>query len=147
VLPNTYDAQNCSMARALEIVGERWTMLIVRDVFLGIRRFDDLADELGITRSVLTNRLARLVDQGVLERRRYQQRPERFEYRLTAKGLDLWPVALALLKWGDKHYAPAGPPRIVVHRNCGGEVDDRRRCVRCERDLEVHEVKTVPGPG
>jgi DNA-binding HxlR family transcriptional regulator len=147
VLPNTYESQNCSMARALEVVGERWTLLILRDVFLGIRRFDDLAEELGVTRSVLSARLGRLVEEGVLEKHRYQERPERFEYRLTDKGRDLWPVAVALLKWGDKHYAPpAGPPRLLLHRDCGGEVDDRRRCARCGRDLDVQDITAVPGP-
>jgi DNA-binding HxlR family transcriptional regulator len=147
VLPNTYESQNCSIARALEVVGERWTLLILRDVFLGIRRFDDLAAELGVTRSVLSARLGRLVEDGVLEKHRYQERPERFEYRLTDKGRDLWPVAVALLKWGDKHYAPpSGPPRLLLHRDCGGEVDDRRRCSRCGRDLDVRDVRAVPGP-
>src|SRR4029453_4454726 len=91
---------------------ERWTLLVLRDVFLGIRRFDDFQRDLGVARNVLADRLARLVDEGILERRRYQERPERFEYRLTDKGRDLWPVIFALASWGDAHAAPDGPPRL-----------------------------------
>ena len=100
MLPRTYDGQNCSVARALEVLGDRWTLLVIRDAFLGVRRFDDFQRELGIARNVLADRLARLVDEGVLERRRYQERPERHEYRLTAKGLDLLPVTMSLHELG-----------------------------------------------
>src|SRR3954469_2905422 len=92
MLGNSYDDQVCSIARTLELIGERWTILIVRDAFLGVRRFDELQRSLGIARNVLQNRLERLVEHGILERVRYQERPERFEYRLTEKGIDLWPV-------------------------------------------------------
>src|ERR687890_1802301 len=109
VLKRTYDAQVCSIAGTLELIGERWTLLILRDVFLGIRRFDDLQRELGVARNVLRDRLRLLVDEGVLSRERYQERPERFEYRLTDKGRDLWPVLVALMKWGDKYTAEKGP--------------------------------------
>src|SRR5882762_4085093 len=124
MLPRTYDSQVCSVARALETVGDRWTMLIVRDVMLGFRRFDDFQRHLGIARNTLTDRLSRLVEEGILERRRYQERPERHEYRLTRKGIDLWPVVVSLLKWGDRYLAPDGPPRVLRHRDCGGEPDD-----------------------
>src|SRR5688500_9730788 len=97
MLPRTYEDQNCSVARALEVLGDRWTLLVVRDAFLGVRRFDDFQRSLGIARNVLADRLGRLVDEGVLERRRYQERPERFEYRLTPKGLDLLPVTMSLM--------------------------------------------------
>src|SRR4051812_25620460 len=106
VLHRTYDDQTCSVARALEVVGERWTLLILRDAFLGVRRFDDFQADLGIARNVLTDRLGRLVNAGVLEKRAYSERPPRFEYRLTDKGRDLWPVVHALARWGDKHDAP-----------------------------------------
>src|SRR6185437_16671788 len=101
--------QNCSIARALEVLGDRWTLLVIRDAFLGVHRFDDFQRDLGVARNVLSDRLARLVDEGLLERRRYQERPERFEYRLTEKGLDLFEVLAALMHWGDRWYAPAGP--------------------------------------
>jgi DNA-binding HxlR family transcriptional regulator len=147
MLPRTYDAQNCSIARALEVLGDRWTLLIIRDAFLGLRRFDDFQRDLDIARNVLTDRLGRLVDEGILEKRRYQQRPERFEYRLTDKGRGLWPITMALMHWGDRHYATDGPPRLVRHRGCGGNVTERLRCDRCGADLEIHDVEAVFGPG
>jgi DNA-binding HxlR family transcriptional regulator len=149
VLPRTYDNQNCSIARTLELVGERWTMLVLRESFLGggRRRFDEYAERLGMARNVLSARLARLVEEGVLEKVRYQERPERFEYRLTDKGLDLWPVLMALLHYGDRHYAPDGPPMLVTHRGCGGELTDRRVCARCGAELTAADVVAHAGPG
>jgi DNA-binding HxlR family transcriptional regulator len=147
MLPRTYDDQNCSIARTLELVGERWTLLIVRDVFLGVRRFDQLQASLGVARNVLSDRLERLVEAGVLERRRYQERPERFEYRLTAAGRELSVPLLALMHWGDRHLAPDGPPRIAEHRGCGGLVVERHVCRECEAVLEPGDVSTRPGPG
>jgi DNA-binding HxlR family transcriptional regulator len=147
VLPSDYTDQNCSIARTLELVGERWTILILRDVFLGTRRFDEFQSRLGIARNVLQTRLERLVAEGILRRVPYQERPVRHDYLLTRKGTDLWPVLVALLKWGDRYEAPAGPPMVLEHKACGGEVDDRRRCARCGADLEAWEVKARPGPG
>jgi DNA-binding HxlR family transcriptional regulator len=147
VLGRSYDTQTCSLAGALEIVGERWTLLVLRDAFLGVRRFDDFQRSLGVARNVLQARLERLVEEGLLERRQYQERPPRHEYRLTDKGIDLWPVVVALLKWGDRHLYPDGPPTLLEHRDCGGEVNDRRICERCGELLEAREVKARPGPG
>jgi DNA-binding HxlR family transcriptional regulator len=147
MLPRTYESQNCSIARALEVLGDRWTILVIRDAFLGLRRFDDFQRDLGIARNVLTDRLTRLVEEGILERRRYQERPERFEYRLTAKGRDLWPITMTLLSWGDRYYASAGPPRIVRHKGCGGTITERLRCDKCGADLEITDVEAVFGPG
>jgi DNA-binding HxlR family transcriptional regulator len=147
MLHRTYDDQTCSVARTLEVVGERWTLLILRDALLGIRRFDDFQADLGIARNVLTDRLGRLVEAGVLERRAYQERPLRHEYRLTDKGRDLFPVVHALARWGDKHAAPDGPPRLFLHRDCGGTLDDRRICDRCGAAVELRQVQTLPGPG
>src|SRR3954452_18483703 len=147
MLGRSYDGQVCSIARSLEIVGERWTLLVLRDAFLGVRRFEDFQRSLGVARNVLTDRLGRLVDEGVLERVRYQERPERFEYRLTEKGRDLWPVTMALLRWGDRHYATEGPPRLIRHRGCGGHVTEHLCCDRCGADLELREVEGVVGPG
>jgi DNA-binding HxlR family transcriptional regulator len=147
MLPADYESQNCSIARALELVGERWTILILRDAFLGTRRFDEFQRSLGIARNVLQARLERLVEAGILCRVQYQERPRRFEYRLTAKGVDLWPVIVALLKWGDRHAAPAGPPMLIEHKGCGGEIDDRRRCLRCGAELEAWDAAPRPGPG
>ena len=146
MLGNTYDGQVCSIARSLELIGERWTLLIIRDAFLGVRRFDDFQRSLGVARNVLQGRLQRLVDSGILERVRYQERPERFEYKLTEMGLDLWPVVVSLLHWGDKHLSPDGPAMIMEHRDCGGRVNDRRICDACGELLGPRDVKPLPGP-
>jgi DNA-binding HxlR family transcriptional regulator len=147
VLKRDYETQTCSVARALEVVGERWSRLILRSVFLGVHRFDDLHDSLGITRSVLTARLERLVDEGVLERVPYHERPIRYEYRATAKGRELWPVVTHLLRWGDAHYPePTGVPRIIEHTGCGGQPDEHLLCDRCREPLSYFTVNACPGP-
>jgi DNA-binding HxlR family transcriptional regulator len=148
MLDNDYDNQVCSIAAALEVVGERWSLLIVRDILLGLRRFDAMQAHLGIARNVLHTRLTRLLDHGVLEKRLYQERPPRYEYRLTEKGLDLWPTIVALMKWGDRYAAPAsGPPVLLEHRGCGGAVDEHRMCATCGARLSVRDVHALPGPG
>ena len=147
-LRNRYDGQVCSIAGALEVVGERWTLLIVREVLLGVRRFDELQQDLGIARNVLQTRLERLVETGVLERRRYSDRPVRHEYHLTTKGLDLWPAVTALMQWGDRYAAPPGGPAVVLtHRDCGGAVDGHRLCERCGARLGPRDVHAAAGPG
>jgi DNA-binding HxlR family transcriptional regulator len=148
VLGRDYDTQTCSIARSLEVVGERWTVLVLRSILLGHTRFDDIQADLGITRSVLTARLRRLEEEGVIERRAYQTRPERFDHLLTEKGLELWPVIDGLRRWGDRHYPePAGPPWIIEHVGCGGEPDDHGLCDRCGTPLNPHLVRAHPGPG
>jgi DNA-binding HxlR family transcriptional regulator len=148
VLGSDYKGQNCSIARTLELVGERWTILVLRDAFLGLRRFDQFQHSLGIARNVLTARLDRLVSEEILEKVPYQERPLRHEYRLTEKGLDLWPVITELLRWGDRHAAPeAGPPIVIRHKGCGGELGERRLCTSCGKSLEVRDVRAEPGPG
>ena len=148
MLHNTYEGQVCSVARALEVVGERWTILILRDAFLGVRRFDDFQRSLGIARNVLNTRLQRLVETGILERRRYQERPARHEYRLTPMGRDLWPAVVALMQWGDRWLGGEdGAPMAIAHRNCGGSVTDRRTCTACGAQLGLRDVEVVPGPG
>jgi DNA-binding HxlR family transcriptional regulator len=148
VLGNDYSSQTCSIAGALEVVGERWSLLIVRNVFLGLRRFDQIQGNLGIARNVLQTRLERLVDQGVLERKLYSERPPRYEYLLTEKGLDLWPTVVALMQWGDRHAAPVGGPAVVLeHRGCGGRVDEHRVCEKCGKPLNARESRALPGPG
>lgn len=132
MLKNTYDGQVCSIARSLELIGERWTLLIVRDIFRGQRRFDDIQRDLGIARNVLANRLDRLVEEDILVKRQYQERPPRYEYLLTEKGIDLWPVLVSLVKWGDKHEPGFdGPPVVIRHKVCGGEIDDHFTCEEC----------------
>jgi DNA-binding HxlR family transcriptional regulator len=148
VLGNDYRELNCSIARALELVGERWTILVLRNVFLGVRRFDEMQRDLGVARNVLATRLDRLVGEGILVKVPYQERPLRHEYRLTDKGLDLWPVIVELMQWGDRYAAPAaGPPVVIRHKGCGGAVGERRICTRCGQPLGVHDVRAEAGPG
>jgi DNA-binding HxlR family transcriptional regulator len=148
MLRNDYADQSCSIAGALEVVGERWSLLIVRDILLGLRRFDELQSDLGIARNVLQTRLRRLQEQGVLERLPYQERPLRHEYRLTEKGLELWPMIVALMKWGDRYASPEGGPAVVLeHRGCGGAVDEHRICETCGTKLKARDAIGRPGPG
>lgn len=148
MLHNTYAGQTCSVARTLELVGERWTLLILRDAFVGVRRFDDFQRSLGIARNVLNTRLQRLVESGLLERRLYHERPARYEYRLTEMALDLWPAIVALMAFGDKYLAgPEGPPMVLVHRDCGGEMTPARICATCGAELSARDVRILPGPG
>ena len=138
---------NCSVARTLEIVGEWWTMLIIREAFSGVRRFDDIQVRLGIARNVLATRLQSLVENGILERRRYQERPERFEYRLTDKGMDLYPVLVAMLGWGDRWTAGEdGPPVVLVHKVCGKPTTPTLICAECGAELRPQDVRPQPGP-
>ncbi|RGC65965.1 putative HTH-type transcriptional regulator YybR [Micromonospora sp. MW-13] len=141
---------NCTIARAMAILGERWTLVVLREVFNGIRRFDDMRVRTGIPRQVLTNRLATLVEQGVLRREPYREPGSRVrhEYRLTGKGLDLWPVLVAVLGWGDRYLAdPDGSPLSVEHRDCGAEVRAELRCAAGHEVADPRDVLPRPGPG
>ncbi|MEV6864511.1 helix-turn-helix domain-containing protein [Streptosporangium subroseum] len=144
-LPSTYADRNCSLARALEIVGERWTLLIIRDAFFGVRRFGDFATQLKIPRAVLTNRLKFLVQEGVLVRD--DDAAKGVEYRLTAKGVGLWPVVRALMSWGDAFYSPVGVRRAERHDQDGGLLDREGRCEDCGLVVPVPEIRIGPGPG
>ncbi|HTZ08113.1 MAG TPA: helix-turn-helix domain-containing protein, partial [Acidimicrobiales bacterium] len=115
----SFAAMDCSVAQCLEVVGEWWSMLIVRDALLGVTRFDQFQRRLGIARNILRQRLATLVEEGVMIRVPYSDHPPRFDYRLTDKGRDLWPVIDAMRQWGDRHAAPDGPPLRLVHLGCG----------------------------
>jgi DNA-binding HxlR family transcriptional regulator len=148
VLRRDYPALDCSVAKALEVIGERWSLLIVRAVMHGNRRFGEMQESLGIARNVLSARLQRLVDEEILERRAYQESPPRYEYFLTQKGLDLWPALIALLHWGDRYSpGPDGPRRLIVHKQCGGTVSERGICESCGKVLTARDAKQVPGPG
>ena len=138
---------HCSVAQCLEVVGEWWTMLIVRDAFLGVTRFDQFQQRLGISRNILNARLTSLVDQAVLDKVRYSEHPPRFEYRLTAKGRDLWPVLNAMRQWGDKHAAPDGAPLRIIHQACGSVTEAVLTCSQCGERLSPRDVEALPGPG
>jgi DNA-binding HxlR family transcriptional regulator len=145
VLKRDYEGQVCSIARTLELVGDRWTLLVIRDVVLGNRRFDQLLTSLGVASNVLTDRLTRLVAEGILERVRYSERPERFEYRLTEKGRELGVPLLALMQWGDR-YVSDKPPRIARRQS-----DRSPITVRLVADdgsaVRAGDIELVPGPG
>jgi DNA-binding HxlR family transcriptional regulator len=141
---------NCSIGRALDILGERWTFLVLREAFNGVRRFDEVCHHLGVSRAVLTERLATLVGQGILERAPYQVAGQRtrYEYRLTDKGRDLYPVLVALLAWGDRYAAdPDGPAVVLEHRGCGSPVHLELRCDEGHALEGPRDVSVRPGPG
>jgi DNA-binding HxlR family transcriptional regulator len=143
----SFKGANCSVAATLEIVGEWWSLLVIRAVFMGLRRFDEIQERLGIARNVLTVRLRSLVAHGVLERVAYQERPPRFEYRLTDKGRALFPVIVSLMAWGDRWVARHGPPLLFVDRESGQQVEPALVDRITGRPLEASAVRAVPGPG
>jgi DNA-binding HxlR family transcriptional regulator len=143
----SFEDMNCSVAQCLEVVGEWWSLLILRDIFMGVRRFDDMQARLGISRNVLTQRLRHLIDAGVLDRVPYQDNPPRYEYRLTEKGLDLWHVVTAMRQWGDKWAAPDGPPVEIVHKECGHRTAVVSTCSECGERLTARDVRAITGPG
>jgi len=135
---------HCSVARTLSVIGDRWTMLILRDAFLGVRRFEDFQDDLGTSRHVLAERLGTLVEHGILERRPYQDRPVRHEYRLTEKGLDLYPVIVSMTGWGDRWMAGEdGPPLRLRHRTCGEVIVPALTCPCCGDPIDPREMAAV----
>jgi DNA-binding HxlR family transcriptional regulator len=147
MLGRTYENQTCSAARALEVIGERWSLLIIRDaIFGGITKFSDFQRSLGIAPNTLASRLDGFVAAGLMESRRYSDQYNHHEYVLTDKGLDLQPVIIALTGWGDRWAAPAGPPMVYVHQDCGERVDLQLRCESCRTVLEPAEVEARPGP-
>ena len=133
---------SCSIGRAMEILGERWTFLILRESFYGVRRFSDMQRNLGIARNILSTRLQTLVANGILERRLYQEEPPRHEYRLTEAGRDLYPAIVTLMRWGDRRLS-TDPPVVLRHNSCGHEADPLLVCSHCHEELDPHEVTPV----
>jgi DNA-binding HxlR family transcriptional regulator len=144
-----YDPANCSIGAAVAIIGEKWTFLVLREVFNGIRRFGDMQQRTHAPRQVLSDRLSRLVREGLLRRVPYQEQGQRsrHEYRLTGKGLDLYPIIVALMEWGDRYAAPAGAPVTLTHRDCGQPVRLQLTCAHGHSLASAREVTPVPGPG
>jgi DNA-binding HxlR family transcriptional regulator len=149
VLGRTYERENCSAARALELVGERWSLLIIRNaMFAGSTRFTDFQRRLGIAPNILATRLERFVEAGLMEQtRRGPDDSDAREYVLTAQGLGLQPVLVALTEWGDRWLAPDGAPIVYEHRGCGGPVRQHLRCDRCGEEPGPAAVTAQPGPG
>jgi DNA-binding HxlR family transcriptional regulator len=147
MLGKTYDTQVCSIARALEVVGERWSLLIIRDaLFAGVTRFSDIQHNLGIATNILKDRLDAFIDAGIMERRQYSKQPEQYEYVLTAKGRDLAPALIALTQWGDRWTTPGEPPILYSHSGCGGAINQATVCARCG-PVDAAGVQAQPGPG
>jgi DNA-binding HxlR family transcriptional regulator len=145
MLGRTYEGQNCSVACALELVGERWSLLIIRDaLFAGSTRFRDFQRSLGLATNTLSARLDRFVDSGLMERRRNSEQSEHYEYVLTDKGRDLQPVVAALSAWGDQWVTPPGPPIVFEHSSCGGTVHQQICCTSCGEDLKTTDVVARP---
>jgi DNA-binding HxlR family transcriptional regulator len=144
----SFEAMNCSIARSLEVIGEWWTPLILRDAFFGVTRFEEFQERLGIARNVLAARLDTLVDHGVLARRPYDEARGRYDYVLTDKGRALWPVLVAIRQWGDEWIAGKGKePVHIVHTTCGRRSTGVLTCDQCGQRLQRGDVRVVPGPG
>ena len=148
MLGKTYDGEVCSIARSLEVVGERWSLLIIRDaLFAGSTRYGDFQRTLGIATNVLQDRLDGFVEAGIMRRHRYSEQPELYEYLLTEKGRDLTPALVALTQWGDRWAAPDGPPILYEHAPCGSRVSHQLVCASCGALADSTELKARPGPG
>ena len=144
----SFARMRCSLARGLDLIGDWWSPLIIRDLFLGVTRFDELVEDLGISRNLLTRRLKALVGRGIIERRIYQRRPRRFEYRLSRAGRDLVPAILALTAWGDRWARPKeGSPILFVHKTCGHRFQAQVTCSECGGVIDADAVTAIPGPG
>ena len=144
-----YSAENCGIARGLDIVGRPWALLVIRELFLGIRRFDDILARLGASRPVLAARLRELVDAGIVRRVPYREpgQRERHEYRLTDRGIELYPILTALREWGDRHAIDGEPSVVVRHGDCGAPVSTVLRCANGHDHLTIRDVHAEPGPG
>ena len=138
----------CSIARSVDLLGDWWTPLVIREAFLGRRRFDDIQGSLGIGRNVLTQRLKRLVEEGMLDRLRYQEKPDRYEYVLTEKGRDFYPVLAAMIAWGDRWLSgDEGPPIVLHHKPCGHDTTPQVVCSECKAPIQARDMRPRPGPG
>ncbi|MET9337825.1 helix-turn-helix domain-containing protein [Nonomuraea sp. NPDC003804] len=144
---NRFGDMHCSIAQAVGVVGEPWTPLILRDLFLGVRRFDELAQDLGISRNLLTARLERLVEAGVVERRPYQERPVRHEYHLSEAGREIVPALVTLMAWGDKWSTPPGGPPALLRHSCGELFTPVVTCPHCGGEATAETITVLPGPG
>lgn len=141
------DSDRCSIAATVAVIGDRWSLLVMRNVFRGGRRFSEIQADLGIAKNLLADRLSRMVDHGVLEKVPYQDRPVRYEYRLTAKGADLAPALIALMHWGDRWYASDGAPTVLIHERCGQPLAQNISCPECDEIITPSQIRSKAGPG
>jgi DNA-binding HxlR family transcriptional regulator len=143
-----WNRDNCAVGNTLAIIGERWTLLVLREAFLGVRRFDGFRQNTGVARNILSDRLNTLVAHGILRRELYQERPQRYEYRLTEKGLDLYPVLITLMDWGMRHASGGDQPTMVLeHKTCGAHVVPQLACPACGEPTSARDMRALPGPG
>ena len=153
-MPSATDAERCSIERTLDIVGDRWTLLILRDIFRGVRRFSQLHADLGIAKNLLADRLQRLVEADIVHKVEYHERPPRYEYRLTPRGQELSPALVALMSWGDRWCTDGEPPTVLVHDRCDTALEQRLMCPSCDehvapthiRSRQTDAERTVPAP-
>ena len=137
----------CSVASTLEIVGERWTLHVLREAFLGVRRFEDFRRNIGVARNILSDRLNTLVAEGILRRERYSEHPPRYEYRLTRKGVDLYGILIELMKWGNRWTPqPEGPALVLRHKDCGAVMEPVHACPDCGEQVHAWDLQALPGP-
>jgi DNA-binding HxlR family transcriptional regulator len=143
-----WDRDNCAVGNTMAVIGERWTLLVLREAFLGVRRFEQIQRNTGVARNILSDRLNTLVANGILRREAYQERPVRYEYRLTEKGLDLYPVLITLMAWGMRHAMDdVEPTMLLQHKGCGSTSMPRLACPDCGEPVEAREMRALPGPG
>jgi DNA-binding HxlR family transcriptional regulator len=142
-----YPRDACSVDAALAIIGERWTMHVLREAFLGVRRFEDFRRNIGVARNILSDRLNTLVAEGILRRQLYSEHPPRYEYRLTRKGVDLYGILIELMKWGSKYLPnPDGPAVVLRHRECGAVIEPQHACPDCGVPVQAWDLEALPGP-
>jgi DNA-binding HxlR family transcriptional regulator len=142
-----WNRDDCAVERTLSVIGDKKTLLVLREAFLGVHRFDRLRENTGLARNILSDRLNTLVANGVLRRERYSERPERYEYRLTRKGVDLWPVLMTLMNWGLRYGEIDEPTILLEHKACGATMMPRLECPECGEPVTAFDVRALPGPG
>jgi DNA-binding HxlR family transcriptional regulator len=142
-----FPRDECAIGAALDFVGDRWSLLVLREAFFGVRRFEEIRAKTGAARNILSDRLGKLVDAGILRRERYSERPPRDEYRLTEKGIDLYPVIVSLAQWGAKWgELELGPPVSLQHKGCGAVIEPALSCPECGEPVDARAIRVVPGP-
>jgi DNA-binding HxlR family transcriptional regulator len=142
-----WDRDNCAVEKTMTVIGDKKTLLVLREAFIGVRRFDQIRANTGLARNILSDRLNTLVANGVLRRVLYQERPERYEYRLTRKGIDLYPVLITLMEWGSRYGELEQPSIVLEHKSCGATMMPHLACPECGEPVTAHDVRALPGPG
>jgi DNA-binding HxlR family transcriptional regulator len=142
-----WDRENCAVEKTMTVIGDKKTLLVLREAFIGVRRFDQIRANTGLARNILSDRLNTLVANGVLRRVLYQERPERYEYRLTRKGVDLYPVLITLMEWGSRYGELEQPSIVLEHKSCRATMMPHLACPECGEHVTAHDVRALPGPG